>query len=77
MSTARRNVKINTPGIEPARTTESVVVPEPETSTPDTVIDATPTGLPSPDDIDPSTLRRPVLTTEGWICPTDIRGGGR
>lgn len=77
MSTTRRNVKINTPGVEPERITESVVTPEPEVSTPAVVIDATPKGLPEPDEIDPSTLRRPVLTTEGWLCPTDIRGGGR
>lgn len=28
-------------------------------------------GLPHPDDFDPKTLKGPVLTSQGWLCPDD------
>lgn len=31
---------------------------------------ATDDGLPDADSIDPATLRKPVLTRQGWLCPS-------
>lgn len=83
---SKREFKINTPGVEPVRAVETIVedAQEPVTGhgdgqalySPPEIVDATPKGLPTPAEIDPTTLRRPVLTTEGWLCPENIRGGG-
>lgn len=83
---SKRDFKINTPGVEPVRAVETIVEDAQEPVTvhgdaeslysPAKTIDTTPAGLPTPAEIDPTTLRRPVLTTEGWLCPENIRGGG-
>lgn len=82
---SKREFKIHTPGVEPQRTVETVVVDAAlpatvhegaEMYSPAQIIDTTPAGLPAPSEVDPTTLRRPVLTTEGWLCPENIRGGG-
>lgn len=72
---SKRDIKIHTPGVEPKRVVESVVEDVP-VQIPTEIVDTTPAGLPTPAEIDPTTLRRPVLTTEGWVCPENIRGGG-
>ena len=71
---SKREYKIHSPGVEPQREAPSVVVPE-SAHVPSELINSTPAGLPHPDEIDVTTLRRPVLTTEGWLCP-DPRPGG-
>ncbi len=86
---SKRDFKIHTPGTEPKRTIETVVadadapatvhadaVEGAELYSPSQLIDTTPDGLPMPSEVDPTTIRRPVLTTEGWLCPENIRGGG-
>lgn len=30
-------------------------------------------ALPTPDQIDPRTIKKAVLTTDGWVCPAEIR----
>ena len=72
---SKREIKIHTPGVEPQRAVESVVEPVP-VQIPTDIVDTTPAGLPAPSDVDPTTLRRPLLTSEGWLCPENIRGGG-
>lgn len=72
---SKRDIKIHTPGVEPKRVVESVVEDVP-VQIPTEIVDTTPAGLPTPAEIDPTTLRRPVLTSEGWLCPENIRGGG-
>lgn len=73
---SKREFKINTPGVEPVRAVETIVEDARELYSAPEIVDATPKGLPTPVEIDPTTLRRPVLTAEGWLCPEYHRGGG-
>lgn len=74
---SKREFKINTPGVEPVRAVETIVEDAQALYSPPEIVDATPKGLPAPAEIDPTTLRRPVLTAEGWLCPEYHRGGGQ
>lgn len=74
---SKREFKINTPGVEPIRAVETIVDDAQALHSPPEIVDETPAGLPAPEEIDPTTLRRPVLTTDGWLCPEYHRGGGQ
>lgn len=57
-ATAAPRRAVRTPGQAPAAPTVAAVASEPD-------------GLPNAIDLDARTLKTPVLTRQGWVCPDE------